>query len=77
MQGTKVSFRKFPDGEIIAVFPEEQWGSNTVASYMHEGQHGGCDPKLLEELPVASEQERKELFQELTVTIGYTLALID
>ena len=44
---------------------------------MHVGQHAGCDPKLLGELPVASAEERKELFEELSETIGYTLVLID
>ena len=77
MEGTKVTFRKFPDGEIIAVFPAETWGANSLTSYMHVGQHGGCDPKLLGELPVASAEERKELFEELSETIGYTLVLVD
>lgn len=39
---TKVIFRKFPNGEVIALFPELP-GSNdltTCLNYMHNGQHG-------------------------------------
>lgn len=70
MYKTKISFRKFPDETIIAIFPEEKWGSNMLTSYMHEGQHGGCDPELLQELPAANEEERKELLEELQ-GLGY------
>ena len=41
-----------------------------LTSYMHEGQHGDCDPELLQALPAASEEERKELLEELQ-SLGY------
>lgn len=39
-----VIFRKWPDGQIIALFPNIPWASALdCASYMHVGQHGGAD----------------------------------
>ena len=41
---TIVVFRKYPDGEVIALFPEAP-GSNapgTCESYMHVGQHAAA-----------------------------------
>lgn len=38
---TKVVFRKFPDGEVIALFYEEEFSHpGNFTSYMHVGQHG-------------------------------------
>lgn len=44
MEKTRCVFRKFSDGEIIALFPDEP-GDNrgNVSSYMHVGQHGAAD----------------------------------
>lgn len=42
---TKVVFRVFPDGDVIALFPEEAWNENDpslCASFMHVGQHGAA-----------------------------------
>lgn len=42
---TIVIFRKYPDGEVIALFPFDR-GSNapgTCNSYMHTGQHASAD----------------------------------
>jgi len=44
---TKVIFRKYPDGDILALFPEER-GTNdpyTCSCYAHVGQHGSADPQ--------------------------------
>ena len=41
---TKVVFRKFKDGEVIAVFPEVSWNYVHLMSYQHVGQHGDCVP---------------------------------
>ena len=42
---TKVIFRKFPGGDVIALFPEIAGSMNpgTMQSYMHVGQHGAAD----------------------------------
>ena len=41
---TKVVFRKFKDGVVIAVFPEVSYNYVHLMSYQHEGQHGDCVP---------------------------------
>jgi hypothetical protein len=40
---TVVVFRKYRDGEIIALFPEVDEGRGECSSYMHVGQHGRAD----------------------------------
>ena len=38
---TRAVFRKYPDGQIIALFPDIPWSEDgSVTSYMHVGQHG-------------------------------------
>jgi hypothetical protein len=69
----KVLFRKFEDGEVIAIFPDLEWDTQgNVTSYMHIGQHGACDTDLINELEKASESEYKPLADELE-SIGYKL----
>lgn len=46
LPSTPVIFRKYTDGEIIAVFPYEP-GTNdpaTCSAYVHNGQHVSVDP---------------------------------
>lgn len=69
---TKVIFRKFKDGEIIALFPQEPatrdgWG---CLSYMHVGQHGSADPMIVHGTKPAKWNEFVELLRELQ-SIGY------
>ena len=72
----KVVFRKFEDGEVIAIFPDLEWDLNgNITSYMKIGQHGGCDPELIDELDKASEAEYKPLATELEA-IGYKLEYV-
>ena len=67
----KVTFRKFPRGEVIAIFPDEVADSNfNLLSYQHVGQHGACSPLLLDELEVCTAVEIAPLLQEL-IEIGY------
>lgn len=73
---TNVIFRKWKDdGQIIALFPHEDWNleGNECASYMHIGQHSGCEYQfvLMRTVP-ASREEYKELYDELTER-GYNL----
>lgn len=79
---TKVIFRKFPDGEVIALFPELP-GTNSVSdclNYMHVGQHGsgkatldGTKSIAIDDCPcqVKVNQLRRELR-----AIGYTLTVV-
>lgn len=69
-------FRKFPEGAIIAIFPDEAWYSNgNLASYMRIGQHSGCSPQLIDELEEPTDEEAAPLRKELEA-LGYVL-LID
>lgn len=68
-----VVFRKYSDGEVIALFPEipaDRWG-DTCESYMHHGQHGGasCSP-VIEDTKPASPRDYAPLLRELA-SIGY------
>ena len=46
MKKVNVVFRKFEDGEVIAIFPNiypvAKDSKAEVMSYMHVGQHGMC-----------------------------------
>nr|DAP98324.1 MAG TPA: hypothetical protein [Bacteriophage sp.] len=71
---TKVVFRKWKDGEIIALFPDKPWSRHdyTTASYMHLGQHGAADyTGVIAATRPAKEQEYRDLLDELK-TIGYS-----
>lgn len=71
---TKVIFRKFKDGEIIAIFPYEisNYDPKLCLSYMSIGQHGSCDPHICRDGTTrpASPEEWTSLFDEL-VSMGY------
>jgi hypothetical protein len=71
---TKVIFRKFKDGEIIAIFPELQANENKqyCMSYLHVGQHGAADYCLINGLKPATPEEFASLKEELE-SIGYNL----
>ena len=74
---TKVIFRKFKDGDIIALFPEivGDYSPASCLSYMHIGQHGAADSSLVSNTKLATEEEYKDLFKELS-SIGYDLKVI-
>jgi hypothetical protein len=70
-----VIFRKWKDGDIIALFPNIAHDTNGFycSSYMHVGQHGGADyAGVLTQTKLASESEYKNLKKELE-NIGYVL----
>lgn len=69
---TLVIFKKFPEGDVIALMPEETWNNSQITSYMRIGQHGGASPELVDELQDATKQERKSLLKELQ-NIGYNV----
>ena len=71
----KVVFKKFSDGDVIAIFPEipyNEYTEDTCMSYMHIGQHGECSLSLLHELETAKPEERQALMDELE-SLGYIL----
>ena len=63
----KVVFRKFNDGEIIALFPQFTNKYNyKIDSYMHIGQHGEVDHHaILEQTKLATEEEYQALLNEI------------
>ena len=72
---TKVVFRKFPDGDIIAMFYEERWSkynSWLISSYMSVGQHGEASIDLVYDTKLATPEEYADLKEELE-SIGYNL----
>jgi hypothetical protein len=75
MTKEKVVFRKFEDGDIIALFPEMKNGP-WIGSYMYAGQHSDASPELIKELDKATPEEYAPLLSELR-SIGYKLEIID
>ena len=78
MEKINVAFRKFEDGDIIAVFLDNNYKKESggfYLSYMHNGQHGDCSPKLIEELEIATEAEYAPLKKELE-SLGYVINII-
>ena len=72
---TTVIFRKFRQGDIIALFPminaDDKPGH--FLSYQHIGQHGAASAALLQAYTIpARDQEYRELKAELE-NIGYNL----
>ena len=69
---TPVHFKKFPDGEVIALFPKEPWdNTGKITSYMRNGQHAGADRPLLWQLEDATQKEYQPLLRELRTLVGY------
>jgi hypothetical protein len=75
---THVIFRRFKEGDIIALFPYDQWDKEGLycGSYMHIGQHSGADYNgLIQATKPAKECEYDALKSELE-GIGYNLKVI-
>jgi hypothetical protein len=74
-----VIFRKFPNGDIIAMFPMisvDQIGYN-CQSYMHVGQHGAASPQMVtKQTKLATPDEYAVLEDELERVVGYDLRII-
>lgn len=79
MTKVNVAFRKFENGEVIAIFPNiypvAKDSKAEVMSYMHEGQHGMCMECLVNELEKASKEEYTPLKKELEM-IGYSVNIL-
>jgi hypothetical protein len=66
---TPVIFRKFRNGEIIALFPFHAGNNDgyTCQSFIHVGQHGSADPGLVMRMTKpATQDEAAPLIRELT-----------
>src|SRR5262245_40222871 len=64
---TPVIFRKFPEGDIIALFPAEPGDMSpyTCASFQHVGQHGAASVELVRDTKAAKPAEYADLKREL------------
>lgn len=69
---TKVVFRKWRNGDVIALFPDDvNPYDSTVISYMHVGQHGAADyAYVVYKTHPAQPDEYRSLLSELR-NIGY------
>lgn len=70
---TRVVFRRYPDGQIIALFPDIPWSGQRgeTTSYMHLGQHGAADySHVVATTRPACGSEYRDLLAELE-RIGY------
>jgi hypothetical protein len=73
----KVVFRKYRDGDIIALFPRIPWDhyGHQCSSYMHVGQHSGADPSgVISQTKPATPEEYASLARELRGR-GYRLKI--
>lgn len=74
---TEVIFRKFKNGRVLALFPyltERTMGD--CMSYMLLGQHGGASLSIVYSTKLATEEEYKSTYSELTNDFGYNLKII-
>lgn len=62
-----VLFRKFSDGDVIALFPTVPGDSSprTCSSFMHVGQHGAAGLDLIQITKPARPEEYADLKREL------------
>lgn len=70
---TRVIFRRYPDGQVITLFPDIPWSRRRgeITSYMHVGQHGAADySHVIATTEPATEKEYAGLLNELRQT-GY------
>ena len=70
-------FRVWPDGGILAMFPNCPECNRCVMSYEHVGQHGGANYEgCIKITTPATVAEYTPLLRELE-SIGYSLEVID
>lgn len=73
---TDVIFRKYRDGQIIALFVHNKDRHANIESYMHVGQHSMADyGGVVMCTKLATKEEYQNLFEELE-SIGYNLQIV-
>lgn len=74
-EATTVVFRKWPNGDICALFPDLPHDRHHCMSYEHIGQHGGADYSgVVGRTKAATPDEYADLAAELR-RIGYRLSV--
>lgn len=71
-----VWFRKFEDGDVIALWDDGSASHGTLSSYQHIGQHSDASRALVGELPRATRAEYLDLYEELQAR-GYNVYLAE
>lgn len=74
---TVVVFRRWRDGDVIALFPERATDpvGHYCDSFQHLGGHSAADPvAIVAQTTPATPDEYRELAEELTMGYGYNLA---
>lgn len=61
----KVIFRKFRDGDVVALLPEVEANRGNVMSYMHVGQHSEASVFIVDDTRPAQPSEYAPLLREL------------
>ena len=75
---TKVLFRVYPEGDVIALFPDESgtYPKDFCLSYQKVGQHGPAHfNEICQETRKAHQEEYRGLYNELTGQ-GYILEVV-
>jgi hypothetical protein len=62
---------------IISFFPYENASYGRMLCYVHNGQHNEADYGYYLECKKASEEEYKNLFNELENLVGYNLKIVN
>ena len=77
IEKTKVIFRVFKEGDVIALFPaiSDSLNGYLCSSYQHIGQHGSATPDLVQNTRLAKPAEYADLLAELK-KIGYNLQIV-
>lgn len=75
---TDITFRKFKDGQVIALMPHEVADhKGNVNSYMHVGQHSGADYNhVVSDTKLAKPNEYADLLNELEKAFGYNINVV-
>jgi hypothetical protein len=74
VEKTRVIFRKWSNGNVVALFPREIAAMRVTycMSYMHIGQHSAADISIIDDTKPATPEEYADLKAELE-RIGYDL----
>jgi len=67
-----IVFKKFPTGEVIALFPDSTPILGYIDSYMVVGQHSPAHKDLLTDLEDVSPSECGEIIRDLRL-VGYEI----
>ena len=75
---TDITFRKFKDGQIIALMPHQvDDRKGDITSYMHVGQHSGADYNHVVSITkLAKPIEYADLLNELEKSFGYNVKVV-